>query len=454
MSASLFEVLQSLVGPSVARVASSALDEHEYGVGKTLDAAFAAILCGLERNAGDANVMGEVAKLIGDRSNDTAILANAGGLLSSEAYASSTALGERLLTTLFGARTGVITAAVARASGVGSRCAATLLPVAGSLVLATLGKKFGAAVPATTAIAGAINGERNSLSRVVPPYLRKLIGSVPEGGTKALTGAMTGAGLSSLAWLVLPLALLLAVVWFLLVPESGTDDTRTASQSPARPADKSTRPRDSATRPATRPRETADWSFDTSPARKTAPEQPSSSSSTWTAPTSTPSSSSAAARKGPPLPGLIRLTLGNGTEIDVVPNVGLEPKLVAFIDDKYSVVDKTRWFDFDRIRFLTGSSELTPGSKVQLRNTATILKSYPKVNIKIGGYTDNVGDPDANLKLSDDRAKSVMAELIKLGIAAERLEAEGYGDQHPTADNATPEGRAKNRRTAVSVRAK
>ena len=78
MATSLLETLQGLIGPNVTRVASSALDEHEYGAGKTFDAAFAAILCGLERNVGDANLMGEVAKLIGDRSNDTAVLSNAG----------------------------------------------------------------------------------------------------------------------------------------------------------------------------------------------------------------------------------------------------------------------------------------------------------------------------------------------------------------------------------------
>ncbi len=158
-------------------------------------------------------------------------------------------------------------------------------------------------------------------------------------------------------------------------------------------------------------------------------------------------------RRDPPLAGLVRLTLVNGTEIDVVPE-GVEQKVIDLVQDRYAVIDKTRWFDFDRIRFRTGSSDLTPGSRVQLRNTAAIMKAHPNVAIKIGGYTDNVGDPNANLRLSDSRAKSVMAELVKLGVAPERLEAEGYGDQHPIADNATPDGRAKNRRTAVSVRAK
>ncbi len=60
------------------------------------------------------------------------------------------------------------------------------------------------------------------------------------------------------------------------------------------------------------------------------------------------------------------------------------------------------------------------------------------------GCNDGTGDTD--------QAKSVATELVALGIAATRLDAEGYGEQHAIADNATPEGRAKNRRTALSVR--
>jgi K(+)-stimulated pyrophosphate-energized sodium pump len=74
--------------------------------------------------------------------------------------------------------------------------------------------------------------------------------------------------------------------------------------------------------------------------------------------------------------------------------------------------------------------------------------------VKIGGYTDNSGDPAANLRLSQARADSVMNELRTMGVGGDRLEAEGYGDQHPIADNATADGRAKNRRVAVRVTAR
>ena len=87
----------------------------------------------------------------------------------------------------------------------------------------------------------------------------------------------------------------------------------------------------------------------------------------------------------------------------------------------------------------------------QLKNIAEILKAYPKVNLKIGGYTDNVGNPAANLTLSQKRAENTMQEIVKLGIDAKRLEAEGYGDKYPVADNSTEEGRQKNRRIDLRV---
>jgi OmpA-OmpF porin, OOP family len=152
-------------------------------------------------------------------------------------------------------------------------------------------------------------------------------------------------------------------------------------------------------------------------------------------------------------PGLQGLTLPNGTLIQVSPS-GIETQLVAFIQDSTRAIDKTTWFDFDRLLFETGSAVLVPTSVDQLSNIAEILRAYPLVKLKLGGYTDNVGDAAANLKLSGDRATTAMAELVKLGVAADRLEAEGYGDTVPVADNTTEEGRAKNRRTAARVTAK
>jgi len=142
-------------------------------------------------------------------------------------------------------------------------------------------------------------------------------------------------------------------------------------------------------------------------------------------------------------------TLPNNVELNI-PQFGVENKLLDFIQSSRPVDDAT-WFDFDRLLFNTGAATLQPSSQDQLQNIANILKAYPNVHIKIGGYTDNTGDAAANLKLSADRANNVMDELVRLGVPASQLTAEGYGDQHPVADNSTEEGRARNRRISIRV---
>lgn len=148
----------------------------------------------------------------------------------------------------------------------------------------------------------------------------------------------------------------------------------------------------------------------------------------------------------------LKVSLPGGAVLDV-PKGSLEDKIVTYIQSD-EAISKTLWFDFDRLLFETGKSTLKPESEEQLKNVEAILKAFPKVKIKIGGYTDNTGDAAGNVKLSADRAKNVMMELVKLGVAANRLTAEGYGDKNPVASNDTEEGRAQNRRISVSVREK
>ena len=145
--------------------------------------------------------------------------------------------------------------------------------------------------------------------------------------------------------------------------------------------------------------------------------------------------------------------LSSGVTLNI-PENGIENNLLKFIEDKDAVINKTTWFDFDRLTFETGKSTLKPESAEQLTNISEILKAYPNVNVKLGGYTDNVGKANDNLQLSSERASMVKAELIKLGIADARLESEGYGQEKPVSTNDTEEGRAANRRISIRVNKK
>src|SRR5258705_8440598 len=123
------------------------------------------------------------------------------------------------------------------------------------------------------------------------------------------------------------------------------------------------------------------------------------------------------------LGAFIDTKLPNGIKLRI-PSNGVENKLLAFIGDPTKAVDKTTWFSFDRLEFETDTATLKPSSREQLANVAAILKAYPQVDLKIGGYTDNSGDPTHNLKLSQGRATSTLDELVGLGVAKSRLAAE------------------------------
>ncbi|MEL7021137.1 MAG: DUF937 domain-containing protein, partial [Bacteroidota bacterium] len=109
-------------------------------------------------------------------------------------------------------------------------------------------------------------------------------------------------------------------------------------------------------------------------------------------------------------------------------------------------------FTFENLTFATGSAELEPTSIQYLDQLAAILKAYPSASVVITGHTDNTGNAAKNEALSLARATSVKTYLEGKGIAAERMATVGKGGTAPTADNATAEGRAKNRRIEVQVK--
>ena len=109
-----------------------------------------------------------------------------------------------------------------------------------------------------------------------------------------------------------------------------------------------------------------------------------------------------------------------------------------------SVVLHNVFFDLDKY-------DLKPESKTELNRLTAFLQAHPSVKIEVGGHTDNQGDDQYNLKLSQERAQAVVNYLVNKGIDKSRLTAKGYGETKPIADNDTEEGRAKNRRTEFTI---
>jgi len=101
------------------------------------------------------------------------------------------------------------------------------------------------------------------------------------------------------------------------------------------------------------------------------------------------------------------------------------------------------------INFDANKAVIKDDSRPVLDQVAALLRENPALKLSVEGHTDNTGAPERNKTLSLDRAKAVVAALQAAGIDAKRLATVGWGQEKPLADNATEEGRAKNRRVEL-----
>jgi len=101
------------------------------------------------------------------------------------------------------------------------------------------------------------------------------------------------------------------------------------------------------------------------------------------------------------------------------------------------------------VLFRTGQSQLQPASAVNLAKLADFFKRHPERTASIEGHTDSVGSANANLALSERRAQAVMVALTRLGVPADRLRTQAFGETLPTASNDNATGRQMNRRVEI-----
>lgn len=409
MASSLLNLLKEYITPDVISQASGMLGESESGVSKAVSAALPTLLSGFANKSNDLGFMGNVMNLVSETQSSGNMLSNLPSLLSG---GGANSIGSKLLSMLFGGKLSSVTDLIAGAGGIKSSSAGALLGMLGPMILGHFGKSG----MTSSALSGLLSSEKNSLLAALPSGFNSVLGFADNMSDNVRKTVNTVADRDSSGggfpkWL-LGLLLLAGGLFLLYMLTKGCNKEKTENTI-----------------------ETVTDSLEV--------DMDSLGSDIEEVATEVKDAATG-------LGAFLKVTLPNGIELNA-PELGIENQLVKWMNDKTKVVDKTTWFNFERLLFDTGKATLRPESQEQLKNVAEILKAYPTMEVKIGGYTDNVGDPAANLKLSDARAKSVMSELVKLGTAASRMTAEGYGEQHPVATNDTEEGRAQNRRISIRV---
>ena len=146
--------------------------------------------------------------------------------------------------------------------------------------------------------------------------------------------------------------------------------------------------------------------------------------------------------------GVRVIELPGGTRLEA-PRRGVIDSLAGALTTRDAENDGP--FIFDGIDYMPGSATLTAHSGAQMEQLAAVLSAFPSARISVEGHTDNVGDEGANTKLSAQRAATVKAELVAMGVSAERLSTVGYGPSRPILGNGSEEGRARNRRMQVTI---
>ena len=155
--------------------------------------------------------------------------------------------------------------------------------------------------------------------------------------------------------------------------------------------------------------------------------------------------------------GFIETPLTEGTYIAHLTGQGYMPKddTLHFVRDTFDLymqhIKEGIKVKIENLFFATNKTYILPQSEQAMSDLAHFLTENQGVTIHITGHTDAVGTDEANQILSEGRANAVKADLVKRGIAAERITTEGKGEKEPVADNDTEEGRALNRRVEFTI---
>lgn len=452
---SLLDSLKGLATEQLVSAAAKSLGESEGSIIKGIGGILPSLLGGvLNAKPENHNMIGD---LLGKAGSDTSLINDLiGGINEGSSSSPALGIGTSLLSGLFGDKLVGIAGLVANFAGIKSSSSSTLLGIGGSLIASFLGKKMLGDGLNFEGLMNWLGSHKKEIESAIPSGFSSMLGGFGDmaSGSAAKATKITSAAASSVThtinddehgggmkWL-LPLILIglmgLGVfAWMKGCNQNAQDKSATTIVENA--GENINAAADSA---ANAYAEDADTTTNTASADATTTSNKGTldAAGNWIA------------EKGE----AIKLKLDNGVEIETTQG-SLEDRLVSFIKDPSAAPGKDVWFNFEDLLFETGKATLKASSQKQLDNTVSILKAYPNVKIKLGGYTDNTGDSMKNTKLSNSRAKTVHGQMISKGLTASSFDDkpyEGYGPMHPVGDNNTPEGRGQNRRISCSVRAK
>lgn len=422
MSLNIMDAIQSLFNNDFAGKAASYLGESETSVKNALSGISPSVLTGLLHKAGTSDPQG-LLDLVKDASRSMTG-ENLSGMFNNTGMQTR---GSDMLKGLFGANMANLSGLISKFSGIQPSSADSLMNMATPAVLGVVGKHAIDTKMSAGSFLSFLNSQKHHIMNAVPSGLNlasilglgsltgigsQLLGKVSEysgnvshGISKAIhtEEKKTDSGRRWLPWILGTLAILILIA---LLSRGCNGLDKTSSVSPI---------------------DTVAKAIDSVIAQPVV----------------------AAVRES------FKVKLPDGVELNAYKG-GIEDQLVMFLNDPATVAGKNIWFDFDNLNFNTGSAEITQESMAQVKNISAILKAYPKLKIKIGGYTDKTGDEHSNLKLSRSRANAVAAALKAEGSNMGQVTgAEGYGSKFAKAAADAPDDeRQKDRRIAIGVRAK
>lgn len=393
MSFNLIGLVTEAFNSDIVKKAAAFNGESESAVTKALGAAVPAALAGIINKAEGSGVDSVIG--LAKTAFQSGILGNLASTFTHEG-GGVPSYAPSLLTGLFGNKYGALANGLASFAGLKGSTSSSLLGSVVPLALGFLGKHITETNMPSASVSGLLNGIRNEVTSAVPSGfdLHSLIG-LQSGAPASSVVEETKSGNK---WLLPLLLLLLGVIalWYFM---KGCNS-----------------------KPAETPAAVTDTIVKTDTVTLA--------------------------------PASYKVKLPDGTELDALKG-GIEDLLVAFLNDTTAKAGKDNWFDFNDLNFKTGTAEITPESQKQLSNIVAILKAYPKVKVKVGGYTDKVGDEANNKKLSKARAEAVSAALNAAGVGGQVAGAEGYGSDFAKYPADAPEtDRIKDRRVSLSVREK